>query len=198
MIDFLAPVFEAFRISSPFGPRAPIKTVFGTTKDHHDGADIVTLDGSVMGDPVRGTAGGRVEFAGQIDGYGKKVVIQHADGFKSVYGHLSEILVSAGQTIAQGDIIGKIGSTGKSTGPHLHFGLMKDGKYIDPVQLIMNTAQEATASPGKNIPQAVIKDNKAIVDITGMDEKTIAWAFVVIAGLIVINGLSSMGGAEDA
>ena len=86
-----------------------------------------------MGDPVRAGASGCVTFAGRNSGgYGKLVVLQHGLGMTSWYAHLSRIGVRRGACVAAGALIGRVGSTGESTGPHLHFELRLRGAAVDP------------------------------------------------------------------
>jgi murein DD-endopeptidase MepM/ murein hydrolase activator NlpD len=84
------------------------------------------------GDPVRSTAAGTVSHAGWQGGYGKLVEIDHGNGLATRYGHLSEINVRVGQHIKIGQVVGKIGSTGRSTGPHLHYETRIEGDPVDP------------------------------------------------------------------
>ena len=77
-------------------------------------------------------AKGEVEFAGLRGGFGNCIMLKHGNGFETLYGHLSKILVSVGQKIEIGQQIGNIGSTGRSTGPHLHYEVHKNGEKIDP------------------------------------------------------------------
>ena len=88
------------------------------------------------GDPVKCTANGRVISAGWNEGYGKCIVIKHTNNFETVYGHLSRIEVKVGQLVSVGEIIGKVGSTGHSTGAHLHYEVRKNGKPINPVKFL--------------------------------------------------------------
>jgi murein DD-endopeptidase MepM/ murein hydrolase activator NlpD len=88
------------------------------------------------GDPVRATAAGTVSHAGWQGGYGKLVEIDHGNGLATRYGHLSEIDVHPGQYIRLGQIIGRIGSTGRSTGPHLHYETRVDGDAVDPTKFL--------------------------------------------------------------
>ena len=87
---------------------------------------------AIHGDPVRATANGTVATAGWNGGYGKMVEIEHGNGLSTRYAHLSEIDVKVGQQVRIGQIIGKIGSTGRSTGPHLHYETRVDGDAVDP------------------------------------------------------------------
>lgn len=117
-LRFLRPVAAA--VGSPFGPRG---TFF------HPGLDLVAS----TGDPVRAGASGCVTFAGRDGGgYGKLIVLQHGLGMTSWYAHLSRIGVRRGQCVGAGARIGRVGSTGESTGPHLHFELRLRGAAVDP------------------------------------------------------------------
>jgi murein DD-endopeptidase MepM/ murein hydrolase activator NlpD len=95
----------------------------------HAGLDIA----AAMYDPLYAAAAGTVSFAGSSGGYGNLVVIDHSDGWQSWYGHLSLLYVTAGQEVSQGEPIGAAGSTGFSSGPHLHFELRHEGIPMDPL-----------------------------------------------------------------
>lgn len=107
------------RITSQFGPR------WGS---HHDGLDIAAATGT----PARAARSGRVTFAGWYGAYGNTVVIDHGDGVQSLYAHASKILVSKGARVDQGESVIRVGSTGRSTGPHLHFEIIVSGKPRNP------------------------------------------------------------------
>ncbi len=111
--------------TSGFGPR--VHPIFGTVRSHNG----VDLDGNT-GDRVRAARSGEVILAGERGGFGNTIVIYHGLGYSTLYGHLSRVEVSVGQNVASGDRIGAVGSTGWSTGPHLHFELRIDGKAVDP------------------------------------------------------------------
>ena len=111
--------------TSGFGPR--VHPIFGTVRQHN-GIDL----GGDTGDRVRAARSGEVILAGERGGFGNTIVIYHGLGYSTLYGHLSRIEVSEGQNVQSGDRIGAIGSTGWSTGPHLHFELRIDGKAVDP------------------------------------------------------------------
>jgi murein DD-endopeptidase MepM/ murein hydrolase activator NlpD len=98
----------------------------------HTGLD---LQGET-GDPVRAAASGTVTSAGWSGGYGKVIDIDHGNGFATRYGHLSSIDVQVGQTVKVGQIIGKVGSTGRSTGPHLHYETRVAGEAVDPQKFL--------------------------------------------------------------
>jgi murein DD-endopeptidase MepM/ murein hydrolase activator NlpD len=126
---WLEPVHQP-RITSEFGMRT--HPVTGRQRMHR-GVDY----GAATGTPVRATASGRVLMAGWCgNGPGNCVVIEHVNGWRSQYFHLEEVHISAGADVAQGTEIGEIGSTGLSTGAHLHFQLGRDGQAVDPVPLL--------------------------------------------------------------
>ena len=112
-------------ISSPFGYR---KSPGGIGSKYHKGLDIAFPTGT----HVLACEAGKVELAGWNDGLGKCIIISHGGGLKTVYGHLSKINVTKGQSVVRGQFIGEVGSTGNSTGPHLHLGVMVNGSYVDP------------------------------------------------------------------
>lgn len=114
-------------ITSGFGLRR--HPLFGIVRPHH-GVDIA----APWGTPVRVAAAGNVVYAGWFGGYGKLVVVDHGGGTATLYGHLSSIAVSAGQRVAAGDLVGRVGSSGYSTGPHLHFEVRVDGRPVDPLR----------------------------------------------------------------
>ncbi len=113
-------------VSSVFGYRAdPFENSNG---EFHAGMDFH----GAMGEKVRSTAGGKVICASWFQGYGNCVRVAHANGYQTLYGHLSEIKVKNGQSVQAGDVIGCIGSTGHSTGPHLHYEVRLNNKPINP------------------------------------------------------------------
>ncbi len=114
------------KITSDFGYRRNPFT--GRTSEYHSGVDIR----GKMRDTVRATANGVVAFAGYNKGYGNFVIIQHEKELQTVYGHLHSISVKRGEKIESGQMIGKLGNTGRSTGAHLHYEMRKNGKKIDP------------------------------------------------------------------
>jgi len=89
-----------------------------------------------MGDPVKCTASGKVIFTGRAGGYGNCVRIRHTNSIETWYGHLSRITVREGQKVMVGQLIGKVGSTGRSTGPHLHYEVRRNGKAVNPKQYL--------------------------------------------------------------
>ena len=126
---FLKSPLRFTRVSSSFS-RARFHPVLHRTRAHN-GTDLAAGHGT----PVRAIGHGTVVTAGTQGGYGKLVVIRHANGYTSYYGHLSKILVRGGQRVSQSDLVGLVGSTGLATGPHLHYGIMKNGAWADPMRI---------------------------------------------------------------
>ena len=123
------PIIGEVDMSSPFGMRMD---PFLGRPAVHTGID---LRGDT-GEPVRATATGRVTIAGREGGYGNMVEINHGNGLASRYGHLSQIGVRVGQFVRIGETIGRIGSTGRSTGPHLHYETRVNGEAVDPQKFL--------------------------------------------------------------
>ncbi|HET9055863.1 MAG TPA: M23 family metallopeptidase [Chitinophagaceae bacterium] len=120
------------RVASGFGYRTD--PVYKVTK-FHAGLDFTAPQGT----PIYATADGVIETAGRsTGGYGNHVVINHRFGYKSLYGHMYRIKVKAGQVIKRGEVIGWVGNTGKSTGPHCHYEVLKNGSPVDPVYFFYN------------------------------------------------------------
>jgi murein DD-endopeptidase MepM/ murein hydrolase activator NlpD len=123
------PVIGDVETNSPFGVR---RDPFLGRPAIHTGID---LRGDA-GEPVRATATGSVTIAGRRGGYGNMVEVSHGNGLATRYGHLSEIDVKVGQTVRIGEVVGKIGSTGRSTGPHLHYETRINGEAVDPQKFL--------------------------------------------------------------
>ena len=121
---------SGYTITSPFGMRT--HPILGT-KRMHNGIDMACNQGT----PIYATRAGTVTVASyQAGGAGYYVSINHLDGFSSIYMHMTNYVVSAGQSVSQGQLIGYVGSTGLSTGPHLHFGISYAGTYVNPLAYI--------------------------------------------------------------
>ena len=117
-------------LTSYFGSRSnPFSNEGG---EFHPGLDFR----GKKGDPVKCTATGKVVFAGRAGGYGNCVRIRHSSTIETWYGHLSRITVREGQQVMVGQLIGKVGSTGRSTGPHLHYEVRRNGKAVNPKQYL--------------------------------------------------------------
>lgn len=117
------------RITSRFGLR---RSPFGRGTEYHEGIDIAAPYGA----PVRATADGRVTFAGWRAGYGRLVIIDHGYGYQTVYGHNSQITVHVGQSVKRGDVIAHVGSSGRSSGPHVHYEVVYQGKKRNPLDYL--------------------------------------------------------------
>lgn len=115
-------------ITSHFSPNR-VNPVTGVLRPH-TGTDV----GASQGEPIWAAKGGTVILAEYNGGYGNCVIISHGNGVNTLYGHMSAILVSKGAKVSQGQQIGRVGSTGNSTGPHLHFEVLIDGTPVDPMQ----------------------------------------------------------------
>ena len=110
------------RISSRYGSNSSVR-------DHtHKGVDIAATTGTA----IKATASGTISFSGTNGGYGKLVIINHGNGVETYYGHCSKLYKSVGTKVNAGDVIAAVGSTGNSTGPHLHFEIRVNGKYVNP------------------------------------------------------------------
>ena len=136
---YLAAPVAYSRKTSGMGMR--LHPIFQTLQVHH-GVDYAAPTGT----PAYTVGDGVVEFAGVQNGYGNMVIVRHANNHSTVYAHLSHIQVRKGQSVTQGQVVGAVGSTGWSTGPHLHFEFRVNGVYTDP-QRIIQQAQSAPISP---------------------------------------------------
>lgn len=124
---FVARAAAATRLSvnSPFGVRSDPLTGLARM---HTGVDLR----ATYGESVGVSMSGKVWFAGQRTGYGNVVVVDHGTGIATLYAHLSQIAVATGQSVEAGQLIGYVGSTGRSTGPHLHYEVRANGRPVDP------------------------------------------------------------------
>jgi murein DD-endopeptidase MepM/ murein hydrolase activator NlpD len=105
---------------------------FTRKRAYHAGIDVANR----IGTPVTAAQAGKVTYVGYKGNYGKTIIIAHQQGYKTLYGHLDKILVKRGQVIRQGERIGTVGNTGRSTGPHLHFEIHHYGKILDPLKIL--------------------------------------------------------------
>ena len=122
------------KLESGFGGRR--NPFGGSGYEFHTGQDI----DAQTGDPVVAGATGTVTFAGVQNGYGNLVVIDHGGGLTTRYGHLSHIDVAQSQTVTRGQFIGRVGSTGRSTGPHLHYEIRINDEPVDPLQYLLTSS----------------------------------------------------------
>jgi len=116
-------------LTSLFGPRRG---------EYHTGIDVANK----VGTPIIAAQSGRVVFVGRKGNYGQTVIIEHGNGFKTLYGHASKILVREGQWVQARGNIALMGNTGRSTGSHLHFEIYEDGKVVDPLKYVYTTGNE--------------------------------------------------------
>lgn len=124
---FIKPVVGP--ITSKYGPR--IHPITGAKGFHH-GVDF----GVGYGTPIKAAQSGKVVFAGWNDVYGKMIILDHGNGIQTVYAHSQALYVSTGQTVSQGQAIAEVGTTGMSTGPHLHFEVRINGSTVDPMSYL--------------------------------------------------------------
>jgi murein DD-endopeptidase MepM/ murein hydrolase activator NlpD len=129
LVPYRKPVIGEVEFTSGFGIRSD---PFLGRPAMHTGLDFR----AASGDPVRVTANGKVVSAGWSGGYGRMVEVDHGNGLSTRYGHLSEIGVKIGEQVKIGQVIGLVGSTGRSTGPHLHYETRIDGEAVDPQKFL--------------------------------------------------------------
>lgn len=124
-------------VTSGYGGRNAVKTSTGYSSTNHDGIDIGGTGGNLNGQAADSIGGGKVTEVGYDEnGYGNYVVVDHGNGYTSLYGHLQKATVKQGDTVSAGQQVGVIGSTGSSTAPHLHLRVHKNGQSIDPRTVI--------------------------------------------------------------
>lgn len=128
---FLRSPLEFSRVTSGFNTQRfhPILKV----RRPHNGTDF----GAPVGTPVRAVADGVVDFAGPNGGHGNFVKLRHASGYDTSYSHMSAVLVRKGATVRQGQLIGRVGTSGLSTGPHMHYQMWKNGRFVDAMREVM-------------------------------------------------------------
>lgn len=127
--SFICPLSVSYRISSYYGKRAD---PFTGVASSHTGIDLAVAQGT----PIRAAKYGTVLTAGWSNTYGNYVIISHSDGYQTLYAHMTRFTVKKGQVVNQGELIGYVGSTGYSTGPHLHFSVYKNGNLINPLTVV--------------------------------------------------------------
>ena len=138
-MEYLSPLKGSFRVTSLFTSRRTIWIKGRKITRPHWGVDVAQRYGA----PIRAARSGEVIYAGWAGGYGKLVKIKHGKGLETRYGHMSKILVRKGTFIKKGQIIGKVGSTGMSTGPHLHLEVRKYGKPQNPLKFFKGIRRRA-------------------------------------------------------
>lgn len=126
---FMYPIASGWRLTSHFGRRAD---PFTGVASNHTGIDMACPTGT----PIRAAMSGKVVYVGWSNIFGNYAIINHDGGYQTLYGHMSKTLCKSGQFVSQGTQIGLVGSTGYSTGPHLHFTVYKNGSLVDPLSLL--------------------------------------------------------------
>ncbi len=126
---FMVPITAKFRWTSPYGWRAD---PFTGVRSFHTGTDMACPEGT----PILAAMSGRISEVGNNRTYGNYIIINHGNGYQTVYAHMSKTIAKKGQWVTQGSKIGLVGSTGYSTGPHLHFMVYKNGNRIDPMTVL--------------------------------------------------------------
>lgn len=196
-IKFTWPAGNASLVSDGFGPRTPPTP---GASSYHQGIDISVG----MGTPIQASADGEVIMAGNNGGLGNCVEIKHANGYVTIYGHQSRINTSVGAKVVQGQVIGYVGSTGTSTGAHLHFGV-KDasGSLIDPMKVLGGSAPMTSGGSGSQKPANSVGGGAGAVDLGSiMDARAKANAISVASyqGARLGSGMkmvgSSFGGGQ--
>lgn len=159
-------VYHRTHVTSPFGGR---KDPFGKYRGWHSGVDLA----GGYNAPVVASADGVVIFAGYRYGYGILVEVRHAQGYTTRYGHLNEALVRNGMQVKAGEAVGLMGSTGRSTGPHLHFEVLIDDKKVDPMPFIRGGREEALALAKKRDMKQEIAGARARIGRTYTKEDSV-------------------------
>ena len=142
---------EAMGVTSLFGPR--MHPVHGERRFHY-GIDLA----AARGDVVRAVRDGMVDAAAWMGGHGRRVVVRHDDGIVTAYSHLAEMVVRRGQRVVTGQVLGFVGSSGAVTGPHLHFEVLRRGRFLDPWAYLSG---EPTRRRGQRVARRQGKQRRA-------------------------------------
>ena len=175
---YMGKPLNRIRITSHFTKRR-FHPVLKRWKAHH-GTDF----GAKRGTPILAAAEGKVIFSGRMGGYGKVIKIRHKDNYMTLYAHQSRLKVKRGKRVKQGQVIGYVGSTGRSTGPHLHFGLYKNNRPIDPMRLVKFSSNGLTGKAKRNYLNRKRKYTKIINTI--FDQKMPSYVWNTINKLAVM------------
>ena len=157
--SLLAKPLGRMKVTSAYGIRN--HPVYGRIK-RHTGVDL----SAGVGTPIYSAANGRIMKACYYSGYGKYVKIRHSGSIDTAYGHLSRILVRPGQQVRQGQIIGYVGVTGVTTGPHLHYEVIQNGKFINPMSFVKRDPQKLTGKKLSKFNQFKKDVNIQVVGLT--------------------------------
>jgi murein DD-endopeptidase MepM/ murein hydrolase activator NlpD len=159
----LIPLKTKYVISSRFGYRRD--PFVRSVRKFHSGVDFAVPRGT----PVYAAASGVVKTAGWHGGYGRFIKIKHNGNIATAYGHLSKILVKSGQSVKKGQLIGKVGSTGRSTNPHLHFEIRKGSKRVNPLK---NVSLPVRSLRGQDKKRFDILRNAIMRRVEGIPSRT--------------------------
>jgi len=157
------------RVTSPFTHRRyhPIL--------HRYKAHLGTDFGAKRGTPILSVADGKVIFSGKMGGYGNVIKIRHADNYITLYAHQSRLKVKIGEIVKTGQVIGYVGSTGRSTGPHLHFGLYKNGRPINPMSMVKFSSKGLLGKDKKSFLRRKRRYTKIINKIFNENRPSYIW-----------------------
>ena len=167
--NYMGKPLNHIRITSPFTTRR-WHPVLHKWKAHH-GVDL----GAKRGTPILAVAEGKVVYSGWMGGYGRVVKIEHKDNYLTLYAHQSRLNVKVGEKVQKGKIIGYTGNSGRSTGPHLHFGLYKNDQPIDPMRLVKFSKSGLTGSDKKHFLNRKRKYTKIINKIEKENLPSYVW-----------------------
>jgi murein DD-endopeptidase MepM/ murein hydrolase activator NlpD len=148
--QFVKSPLATTRVTSQYGQRH--HPTLGEQRMHR-GVDY----GAPIGTPVRAVADGTVTYAGRKGANGNLVVLRHANGYVTLYAHLHDIHVDAGERISKKTIVGEVGNTGRSTGPHLHFGMKQNGRYVDPMEIEAKRADPLDSDERTHFKKQVVE-----------------------------------------
>ena len=157
---------SCMKITSKFGIRR--HPISGKIKGH-TGVDL----SASIGTPIRAAASGVIVHASYYSGYGRYIKIKHSSAINTAYGHLSRIVVRNGQRVSQGQIIGYTGNSGYSTGPHLHYEVMKNGRFVNPMSFVKQEPQRLTGRKLHRFNQFKKEVNLQIVGLVPMKNKAV-------------------------
>ncbi|WP_373532284.1 M23 family metallopeptidase [Vampirovibrio sp.] len=152
------------QMTSPFGWR--VDPITGSQR-FHGGIDLAAASGT----PVYAPQAGLVMFSGSYGGYGNVVVLNHGNALFTLYGHNAQLVVKAGEMVHAGQVISKVGSTGRSTGPHLHFEVHHNGQYVNPVTYLaylQPNQSHRMAQAKSNVPVHPLAQSDALVNASGV------------------------------
>ena len=177
-------------ITSWFGAR-PASDTNGVGSTNHGGLDI----GAPYGAPIAAAMAGTVTLASEYGGYGNAVEIDHGNGYTTLYGHMSQIQAAAGQKVSQGQTIGLVGSTGNSTGPHLHFSVFQNGNAVDPYPFLQGAPMVSQMTMAQAIQQAY--NIKKGIGVYGLSGNWMGGSGAAVAQAAISQALSLLGMSQS-